>query len=57
MMILGESPLKGKFARERRLRKIQKLREQMQKSPEKKSSVYSAVRKFHEDKNYMALTK
>ncbi|PIK34598.1 hypothetical protein BSL78_28574 [Apostichopus japonicus] len=57
LLVHGESPLKGKFARERRLRKIQKLREQMQKSPEKKSSVYSAVRKYHDDKNYMALTK
>ena len=38
-------------------KRSQKLKEQAQKSPEKRSSVYSAVRRFHEDKNFMALTK
>ncbi|XP_041469783.1 protein unc-79 homolog [Lytechinus variegatus] len=38
-------------------KRSQKLKEQAQKSPEKRSSVYSAVRRYHEDKNFMALTK
>ena len=35
----------------------QKLKEQASKTPEKKSSVYSAAKRYHEDKNYMALTR
>ncbi|XP_033647940.1 protein unc-79 homolog [Asterias rubens] len=43
-------------SKEKGKKRSQKLKDQS-KTPEKKSSVYSAARRYHEDKNYMALTR
>ncbi|XP_022099411.1 protein unc-79 homolog isoform X2 [Acanthaster planci] len=43
-------------SKEKGKKRSQKLKEQA-KTPEKKSSVYSAAKRYHEDKNFMALTK
>ena len=44
-------------SKEKGKKRSQKLKEQTQKTPEKNSSVYSAAKRYHEDKNFMALTK
>lgn len=53
----GDSPDGRGRGGDKNKKRSQKLKEQAQKSPEKRSSVYSAVRRYHEDKNFMALTK
>ena len=51
----GESP---NTKHQKKCKKDKKKKKDKEgKSPEKKSSVYSAVRRYHEDKNYMALTR
>ena len=53
----GESPSPNLKGQKKGKKDKKKKKEKEGKSPEKKSSVYSAVRRYHEDKNYMALSR